>query len=293
MTDPAGASALLPGAEPFEATPPGWGQGGSPRIGVLLCHGFTGSPQSLRPWAEHLLAAGFRVALPLLPGHGTQWTDLQTTSWQDWYGELDRALGRLLAECDEVYVTGLSMGGGLALRLAEQYGAAIRGLVLVNPSVKRNKPVELAIPVVSRLIPSLPGIASDIKRPDTAEVGYDRVPLKGALQLTKLWQTVAADLSKVTVPVLLFRSRVDHVVHPSNSALVLAGISSTDVREVVLPDSYHVATLDNDAPAIFAGSVEFIRRLSSAAKPDAGSGEEVGTVVSGSGSEAGSAEALT
>lgn len=289
MTDPASASALLPGAEPFEAAPAGWGQGGSPRIGVLLCHGFTGSPQSLRPWAEHLLAEGFRVALPLLPGHGTQWPDMQTKTWQDWYGALDRALGRLQAECDEVYVMGLSMGGGLALRLAEQHGAAIRGLVLVNPSVKRNKPVELAIPLVSRLIPSLPGIASDIKRPDTAEVGYDRVPLKGALQLTRLWQTVAADLSKVTVPVLLFRSQVDHVVHPSNSALVLAGISSTDVREVVLADSYHVATLDNDAPAVFAGSVEFIRRLSGTA----GTGEEVGTVVSGSGSEAGSAEALT
>jgi carboxylesterase len=290
VTDPESASALLPGAEPFEATPAGWGEGGGPRIGVLLCHGFTGSPQSLRPWAEHLLADGFRVALPLLPGHGTKWPDAQTTSWQDWYGALDRALGRLLAECDEVYVTGLSMGGGLALRLAEQHGAAIRGLVLVNPSVKRNKPVELAIPVVSRLIPSLPGIASDIKRPGISEVGYDRVPLKGALQLTRLWNTVAADLPKVTAPVLLFRSQVDHVVHPSNSALVLAGISSADVREVVLADSYHVATLDNDAPAIFAGSVEFIRRLSGAA----GTGEEeVGTVVSGSGSEAGSAEALT
>jgi carboxylesterase len=288
VTDPESASALLPGAEPFEAAPAGWGEGSGPRIGVLLCHGFTGSPQSLRPWAEHLLAEGFRVALPLLPGHGTRWQDAQTTSWLDWYGTLDRALGRLLAECDEVYVMGLSMGGGLALRLAEQHGAAIRGLVLVNPSVKRNKPIELAIPLVSRLIPSLPGIASDIKRPDTAELAYDRVPLKGALQLTRLWQTVAADLPKVTAPVLLFRSRADHVVHPSNSALVLAGISSTDVREVVLADSYHVATLDNDAPALFEGSVEFIRRLSGAA-----GGEEVGTVVSGSGSEAGSAEALT
>jgi carboxylesterase len=79
------------------------------------------------------------------------------------------------------------------------------------------------------------------------------------------------------------------VVHPGNSALVLARISSTDVREVVLQDSYHVATLDNDAPAVFAGSVEFIRRLSGTA----GTHEEAGTVVSGSGSEAGSAEALT
>ena len=289
MTDPASASAVLPGAEPVEATPAGWGENGSPRIGVLLCHGFTGTPQSLRPWAEHLLAEGFRVALPLLPGHGTRWQDMQTTSWLDWYGELDRALGRLQAECDEVYVMGLSMGGGLALRLAEEHGAAIRGLVLVNPSVKRNRPNELAIPLASRLLPSLPGIASDIKRPDTTELGYDRVPLKGALQLTKLWQTVAVALPKVAVPVLLFRSQEDHVVHPSSSALVLARISSTDAREVVLRDSYHVATLDNDAPAIFAGSVEFIRRLSGTA----GAREEAGTAVSGSGSEAGSAEALT
>jgi carboxylesterase len=100
---------------------------------------------------------------------------------------------------------------------------------------------------------------------------------------------VAAQLPKVAVPLLLFRSQDDHVVHPSNSELILTRISSTDVHEIVLRDSYHVATLDNDAPAVFAGSVEFIRRLSGAA----GAGEEpgAGTVVSGS--EAGSAEALT
>jgi carboxylesterase len=296
VTDPAGGSApgIMPGAEPFEAAPEGWGGDGGPRIGVLLCHGFTGSPQSLRPWAEYLLAEGFRVSLPLLPGHGTRWPDMQATTWQDWYGALDRALGVLLAECDQVYVTGLSMGGGLALRLAEEHGSAISGLVLVNPSVQRNKPVEALIPLISRLIPALPGVASDIKKPDTRELGYDRVPLKAAFQLTRLWATVAPDLGRVTAPVLLFHSAVDHVVHPSNSALVLSRIASTDVREVVLDESYHVATLDNDAPAIFAGSADFIRRLSGPGRPAAAAagvgGAELGT---GSGSEAGSAEAHT
>jgi carboxylesterase len=54
---------IVAGAEPFAVD-------GGP-IGVVLCHGFTGSPQSMRPWAEHLAAAGLSVRLPRLPGHGT------------------------------------------------------------------------------------------------------------------------------------------------------------------------------------------------------------------------------
>jgi carboxylesterase len=254
-------STLLPGAEPFEAVPEGWADAGRPRIGVLLCHGFTGSPHSLRPWAEHLVAAGFRVSLPVLPGHGTHWKQMQVTRWPDWYAALDTALRGLQDDCDAVFVMGLSMGGGLALRLAETHGTGIAGLVLVNPSVKRNRPVETLIPVASVLVPSLPGIVSDIKQAGITEVGYDRVPLKAARSLTRLWRTVSADLPKVTVPILLFRSATDHVVHPSSSALVLEQISSGDVEEVLLHDSYHVATLDHDAGKIFDGSVAFVRRL--------------------------------
>jgi carboxylesterase len=260
-TGPVSPSGVLPGAEPFEATP----DGGDGRLGVLLCHGFTGSPQSLRPWAQHLVEAGFRVSLPRLPGHGTHWRDLQSTTWEDWYAEAEKALLRLLDECNAVFVGGLSMGGGLALRLAEVHGDAIRGVAVVNPSVKRNNPREALIPLLARFVPSMPGIASDIKRPGPGELAYDKVPLKAALSLTKLWATVEADLPKVTAPLLLFRSPEDHVVHPSNSALVLEKVGSTDVTEVLLPNSYHVATLDNDAPTIFADSAGFFRRL--AAEP--------------------------
>jgi carboxylesterase len=253
---------LLPGAEPFEAVPAVGIDGGAPRIGVLLCHGFTGSPVSLRPWAEHLALAGFHVVLPLLPGHGTRWEHMQVTHWEDWYAELDAGLRRLLAECDSVFVMGLSMGGALALRLAQVHGAEVRGVVLVNPSVKRNRPVEALIPVLSLFVASMRGITSDIKRPGVTEGGYERVPLKAARSLTRLWKAVRVDLPKVTMPVLLFRSATDHVVHASNSALVLARVSSADVEEVVLADSYHVATLDNDAQTIFEGAVAFVRRLS-------------------------------
>lgn len=261
---PAGG-ALLPGAEPFEAAP----GGADGRVGVLLCHGFTGSPQSLRPWAQYLAAAGFRVSLPLLPGHGTRWQDLQSTTWEDWYAEVDKALRGLRDACDSVFVAGLSMGGGLALRLAEVHGPALGGVIVVNPSVKRNASKEALIPLLARVVPAFPGIASDIKQPGSTEVAYDKVPLRAALSLTRLWAAVQADLPKVTVPLLLFRSPQDHVVHPSNSALVLEKVGSTDVTEVLLPDSYHVATLDNDAGTIFEGSVEFVRRLARPAQEPA------------------------
>jgi carboxylesterase len=263
-------SATTSDAEPFHH--PG---GAHANVGVLLCHGFTGSPQSLRPWGESLAKAGFRVSLPRLPGHGTHWKDLQATGWPDWLAELEKSLLELRSECDHVFVMGLSMGGGLALRLAELHGPAtdgllIDGLVLVNPSVKRNRPVEAVIPLAARLLPSVPGIASDIKKDGASEIGYDRVPLKAARSLAQLWKIVQGDLGRVTQPVLLFRSVQDHVVHPSSSALVLARIASTDVAEVLLPDSYHVATLDHDADRIFEGSVAFVRRLAVPTGQEAG-----------------------
>ena len=102
---------------------------------MLLCHGFTGSPQTLRGWADYLAAQGLTVSLPRLPGHGTTWQDLARTGGDDWFAEVDAAFGKLASRCEQVFVFGLSMGGCLALRVAETRGAAVRGLVLVNPSL--------------------------------------------------------------------------------------------------------------------------------------------------------------
>lgn len=252
---------VLPGAEPFAA------DGGS--VGVVLSHGFTGSPQSLRPWAGHLAAAGLTVRLPRLPGHGTRWQDLNDTRWPDWYGEIERSFDELLGRCDQVFAMGLSMGGTMVTRLAEQRPAEVAGLVLVNPSLGTDrKDIKYALPLLHRVLPSLKGIASDIRKPGVAETAYDRTPLKALHSLSVLWPQVAADLPKLTAPVLLFRSRVDHVVEPLSGRLLRAGAHSTEVTEVILEESYHVATLDHDAPAIFAGSLEFVRAHS--ATPAAG-----------------------
>ena len=243
------------------------GSGANAATGILLSHGFTGSPRSMRPFGEHLAAEGFGVAVPRLPGHGTDWREMNTTRWQDWYAVLDNELERLRKEHDHVFVAGLSMGGCLVLRLAEQHDTDISGVIVVNPSVRTDDKRAVLLPVLQRLVPSFPGISNDIKKPGVDEGAYDRMPLKALYSLSQLWQLTREDLAKVTQPVLLFRSTVDHVVEPSSGRTILASISSQDVTETLLEDSYHVATLDNDAPRIFADSSAFIHRLTSQ-KPD-------------------------
>ncbi|MEU0101669.1 alpha/beta fold hydrolase [Streptomyces sp. NPDC006267] len=244
---------VLPGAEPFRH------EGGE--VGVLLCHGFTGSPQSLRPWADYLAERGLTVSLPLLPGHGTRWEDMAVTGWQDWYAEVDRELRVLKEQCERVFVFGLSMGGALSLRLAAKHGDAISGLVLVNPANKVHGLSAYALPVARHLVRTTKGLADDIALPGAHEVGYDKVPLHAAHSVRTFFRLVDGELPQVTQPVVLLHSPQDHVVPPADSVRILSRISSGDVSEILLEQSYHVATLDHDAERIFDESYRFIGRL--------------------------------
>jgi carboxylesterase len=228
---------VMPGAEAFAH------DGGS--TGVLLCHGFTGSPQSLRPWADYLAAAGLSVSLPRLPGHGTTWQEMARTRWEDWYAEVDRAFDLLQARCEEMFVMGLSMG-----------------LVLVNPSITADTRLFALAPVLKLVVPSLKGIASDIKKDQVSEVGYDRVPVKAAATLPALWRITQQHLAELKQPILAYRSVTDHVVGPASMKLLRQSVPAPQLEVRELADSYHVATLDNDAEVIFSGSLEFIQEHS-------------------------------
>lgn len=243
---------------------------GEGRIGVLLCHGFTGSPQSLREWAYHLAGEGFRVSLPLLPGHGTTWQDLNNATWRDWYATVEAEFNLMRRECDAVFIAGLSMGGALALRLAERYGSDVAGLALVNPAIRSSDKRLLALRPLLRLIPSLAGIGNDIARPAATEYAYRRLPLRGLQSMTQLWTDVQANLERVNQPVLLFKSATDHVVDPSSARMIGERVSSEDFTMRVLERSFHVATLDYDATDIFAESAEFFTRhaLADVENPD-------------------------
>jgi carboxylesterase len=230
-------------------------------VGVLFCHGFTGSPWSLLEWARFTAEAGYRVSLPRLPGHGTTWQELNLTTWRDWYAAAERAFLELRAQCGTVFVAGLSMGGGLALRLAEKYPDEVAGLVLVNPAVLGAAKMR-ALPVLHRVRASARAIGSDIADPGVQEFAYERTPLRAANSMMKMWVDVRACLDLVTCPLLVFRSTRDHVVPAASTAFILSHVSSEDVAERVLSRSYHVATMDHDKAQIFTESLEFFARHS-------------------------------
>ena len=234
---------------------------GGRRIGVLLVHGITGNPTSMAPWGQYLAEQGYAVEVPLLPGHGTTWEEANTTSYTDWYAAVNRAFDDLREQVDAVVVGGLSMGGSLAMRLAADRGEQVAGIVVVNPAVASRRLDRHALPVLKHLVPGWPAIGNDIKKPGGEEYPYPKTPLKALHTFVRQWKPLIADLPRITQPLLIFRSVEDHVVDSSSAPIITAGVSSRDVTERLLEDSYHVATLDNDAPLIFEESAAFVARV--------------------------------
>ena len=249
------ARELMPGADP-------WQSEGGP-VGVLVVHGFTGNPQSMRPLAEAFAAAGFTVSLPLLPGHGTRVEDMLPTRWQDWSSAVESAYDELAGRCEAVCVAGLSMGGTLALWLASRR-PEVRGLVLVNPLADGTAPgiTELVTSLRGLGEPLVPGIGSDIALEGSVESVYPMTPVEPLLSL----HGALADLrlEDIGCPVLLLTSPQDHVVEPVSSDLVAATVRGP-VERVALERSFHVATLDHDAALIEERAVEFVRRVTAPA----------------------------
>jgi carboxylesterase len=245
---------MMSGAEPFAFH-------GGP-VGVLLIHGFSGSPGGLRRIGEWLAARGHAVVCPRLPGHGTAWRNLGRTRWQDWANEAIRALKDLDIRVDTLLAFGFSFGGGLALHLAARYPDAVDGVVLVNPWLK-DRPLWAMTPVLKYVAPSTKGVINDIKQSGQDEVGYERIPVKAVAEAVEFHKIVKGELSRVRQPTLVFQSNEDHVIPAGSSALIMDRVGSEEKDLVSLENSYHVATLDNDAELIFERTHEFAESLAS------------------------------
>jgi carboxylesterase len=252
----------------IEGAPAGWmqdwsalGSGKNAHVGVLLVHGFTGAPPSMRPWGEFLHSKGYTVRVPLLPGHGSKAEDLNEVTWQEWPDKVTKELSELQKTCDTIFLFGLSMGGGIVLNVAESKNVAIKGIVLVNPWIHLpGITVELAF-LASRFRKMRASVGNDIKRPGITEWGYDATPMRGVYQALKMLRVTRKDLGAITVPLQLFHSVEDHTLPVSNTEIILAEIGSKDKTRIELVNSYHVATLDYDQELIFQNSLTFIEGL--------------------------------
>lgn len=239
------------------------GSGSRARTGILLLHGFTGSPASMRPWAEYLNNLGYTVKVPLLPGHGTFPENLNKVKWAQWPARAEQDLNDLFATCDKVFIAGLSMGGGLTLNVATRFSEKLAGVILVNPMIHVPRMNSRLATVISLFQKMRTSVGDDIKRPGITEYGYDALPLVGVKEMLKMHEATRRELSKVACPVLLFHSKDDHVLPVSNTEIILKEISSAHKQRVELINSYHVATLDFDQDLIHENSRVFIESLSS------------------------------
>ncbi|MDN5707986.1 MAG: alpha/beta fold hydrolase [Planococcus sp. (in: firmicutes)] len=237
---------VIEGAEAFLL------KGGS--TGILLCHGFLGTPQSVRELGEALGKQGYTVSCPRLPGHGTHFKDLEQFSYGDWFRSIEQAYVELKQSCTSVFVIGQSMGGTLSLDLASRH-AEIEGLVLINPAIDipqfetyRTKP---AHDYVTEDAP-------DIKKADAVEITYGKAPVKAYQQLLGYMDAVRAKLGEVRCPVVCFQSLEDHVVPPANTDYILGKIGSENASKYELHDSYHIASMDHELDFIIAKSLEWI-----------------------------------
>jgi len=246
---------IIPGLEP-------WSADGSD-VGVLVVHGFTGAPQSMRGLAEAFAAAGFTVDLPLLPGHGTSVDDMITTTWADWTAAAEAAYERLAARTSKVVVAGLSMGGALTAWLAARH-PEVAGIVCINPVVVRDQNVvDFAAGALAEGTDRIPAIGNDVADPAGKEKAYEATPLAPLVSLQEGVGQLEPLLGDVTCPLLLMTSPQDHVVPPSNSD-ALAGAVTGPVERLTLERSYHVATLDYDRDLIAEHAVAFARKVTSA-----------------------------
>ena len=246
--------------------PEGWltdysyaGHGANAQVGVVLVHGFTGSPASMRPWAHFLQDRGYAIRVPLLPGHGTHWNDLNQVKWQEWPDRVMQDVAELRQSCSKVFVFGLSMGGCTTLNVTET--VPVDGIVLVNPMIHIPGVQVQFAPLIALFKKGMASVGDDIKKPGVTEWGYDVLPTRGVLQLNKMLKATRTNLAKVDVPTLLFHSVDDHVLPISNSNIIMGEISSKEKQRIEITNSYHVATMDNDAELIFHNSLAHIERV--------------------------------
>lgn len=239
----------MKGAEPFFL--PGGEQG------VLLIHGFTGSPAEMRLLGEFLHGKGYTVFAPRLCGHGTRVEELSKTKWFHWYSGVEDGYHILQSLCKSVAVVGLSMGGLLAFMLAAEYPVA-KVVSLSTPIYIADKRLGL-LPmyrVFREYVPKKRKVYMDLA--PKYSVGYHATPLSSLTSLVELIQQVDRLLPTVKVPALIVQARWEHTVQPRSAKHIYDRIGSSEKQLIWLEKSGHIVTLDVEREQVFKHIIEFL-----------------------------------
>lgn len=255
------------------------------RSGVLLIHGLTGTPTEMRFVGNGLHRAGFSVLGMQLAGHCGDDADLLATGWRDWYASVVEAAGRLREDVDHLFVAGLSMGAILALKLAIDRPHAVDGLALYGTTFFHDG---WATPPVGRFAFLLPlvtslgfgrGMVSAEVEPygikderirrrvvgamlsgDSQAAGLAGFPWRSLAEFQRLSRTVRRQLGRVRAPCFVAHSSHDDVASLRNVRIVERGVRAP-VETLLLDDSYHMVTVDQERAKVIERSAAFFRRV--------------------------------
>lgn len=230
--------------------------------GVLLLHGFAGTPPEMRPLAEEMARRGFTAYAPLLAGHGTSPEDLERTDHQDWIRSADQALDQLRQRCRWVGVAGQSMGATLALHLGASR-PEVRAIVTQAGFIRlRDWRVRL-LPVVKHLVRwDTPSGEVDLYDPEAVHelYSYGSRPTQGIAELARLGHLVGAELAAVFRPILVLQGGRDSVVDPSNAGEIIGGVSSEIRSYRLFLRSGHGLSVDVDRAEVATLAGDWLER---------------------------------
>ena len=243
----------LPQARPFDF-PEG-------EHGVLLIHGFTGSPSHMRLVGEGLRERGFAVRGILLPGHGETPEAMGKATWQDWAQASREAAADMRAKYKYLTVAGLSMGGCLALMLAEQMEAD--ACVSIAAPMKTTARFRSLAPVAAKVHPMVHKRADGSRSTLNADydIGYDSYPLSSVAHLSAIMRKAKRDLALIHCPILVVQSHGDKTVTADSPDMILNGVSSAVKARLWLDDAPHVCTISPEYPKIVQAMDEFLRKV--------------------------------
>jgi len=228
------------------------------RTGVLVLHGFTGSPRSMHEYGERFAAAGYTVALPLLAGHGLTPEEMEKARWTDWTADVEKAYQWLQPRTDRIFATGLSMGGTLTLWTAQQH-PEVAGIVTINAAFRFAQEQQMKLAGTLGIPRWMKAVGNDIKKAGEDERAYSKIPIRATRQFALLLAATRAGLDKIRCPALIFSSKEDHTVSPSNQEELFSSLRCQEKKLVVLENSYHVATMDHDKELIFREALSFVQ----------------------------------
>lgn len=248
-------SKVYKSTEPFFWT----GKGTKQTTGILMIHGFTGSPSEFRRIGYELRDEGYTIQAVRLPGHGTSPEDMLRTGWTDWYGHVLENYDALAAKCKNVVVMGHSMGGLLALKLAvERQVAGVVSLATPIFLTSRKSALAVIMQYFIKYINKKPKTFSTLLDESCA---YTKTPIRCVVSLRKLLKHVKSLLPQVEAPIWIGQGGKDGVVHQESAAFLYERIRSKSKELRYYAKSSHGLLLDQERELVYADIAAFILSL--------------------------------